>query len=136
MLIVVDLPAPLGPRKPNTSPIATLKLIPRTARTSPNVLTRSVTEMAGAATDAWVGVSSASVVAIAAINLALAGGVFAGRGVCIRVGGGDIGRARVLVGALGVVGGLVDVIGILCEHPVQTPPGLVEQLERACALLL
>src|ERR1700735_3858177 len=100
MLIVVDLPAPLGPRKPNTSPIATSKLIPRTARTSPNVLTRSVTEMAGVATEAWVGVSSASVVAIAAINLALAGGVFVGRRVCLR----DVGRAGVLIAGLGVVG--------------------------------
>src|ERR1700735_5155066 len=77
MLIVVDLPAPLGPRKPNTSAIATWKLIPRTARTSPNVLTRSVTEMAGGETDAWAGLSSASVVAILAINLALAGPVLA-----------------------------------------------------------
>jgi hypothetical protein len=31
MLMVVVLPAPLGPRKPNTSPPATSKLTPRTA---------------------------------------------------------------------------------------------------------
>ena len=35
MLIVVDLPAPLGPRKPNVSPAATSKSMPRTASTSP-----------------------------------------------------------------------------------------------------
>jgi hypothetical protein len=28
---VVDFPAPLGPRKPNTSPLSTAKLIPFTA---------------------------------------------------------------------------------------------------------
>ncbi len=33
--IVVDLPAPLGPRKPNVSPRATSKSIPRTASISP-----------------------------------------------------------------------------------------------------
>ena len=35
MLIVVDLPAPLGPRKPNVSPAATAKSMPRTASISP-----------------------------------------------------------------------------------------------------
>ena len=133
MLIVVDLPAPLGPRKPNTSPVATSKLIPRTARTSPNVLARSVTEMAGVATDAWVGVPSASVIAIAAVTLALVGGFVAGRAVCFRVGGRDVGRARV-VNCL--VGSLAGLIGILGEDPVQAAPGLVQQLQRACALLL
>ena len=134
MLIVVDLPAPFGPRKPNTSRVATSKLIPRTARTSPNVLTRSVTEMAEVATGAWVGVPSASVIAIAVCNLALAGGVFAGPAWRRPSGvgaAGDIGRSRVLVGSLGVVG---VVIGILGEDPIQAAPGLVEQLQRACAL--
>src|SRR5271167_3448471 len=46
MLIVVVLPAPLGPRKPNTSPVATSKSTPRTACTSPNVLTRLLTVIA------------------------------------------------------------------------------------------
>jgi hypothetical protein len=32
MRIVVDLPAPLGPRKPSTSPRSTLKETPSTAR--------------------------------------------------------------------------------------------------------
>jgi hypothetical protein len=35
MPMVVDLPAPLGPSKPNTSPGATSKSMPRTATTSP-----------------------------------------------------------------------------------------------------
>ena len=33
--IVVDLPAPFGPRKPNVSPGATSKSTPRTATSSP-----------------------------------------------------------------------------------------------------
>ena len=33
--IVVDLPAPFGPRRPNTSPAVTSKLMPRTASTPP-----------------------------------------------------------------------------------------------------
>src|SRR5262245_34297735 len=40
MRMVVDLPAPLGPRKPRTSPRATSKEMPSTARFAPNVLTR------------------------------------------------------------------------------------------------
>src|SRR5690606_38148449 len=36
MRIVVDLPAPFGPRKPTTSPLLTLKLILSSARTDPN----------------------------------------------------------------------------------------------------
>src|SRR5918994_2022725 len=35
MLIVVDLPAPFGPRKPKVSPGRTVKSTPRTASTSP-----------------------------------------------------------------------------------------------------
>ena len=46
MLIVVLLPAPLGPRKPKTSPGGTLNETPRTASTSPYDLTRSSTSMA------------------------------------------------------------------------------------------
>src|ERR1700723_95528 len=38
--MVVDLPAPFGPRKPSTSPRATEKEIPSTARFRPNVLVR------------------------------------------------------------------------------------------------
>src|SRR6266700_5774492 len=38
--MVVDLPAPLGPRKPRTSPLATLRSIPDTAVIEPNFLVR------------------------------------------------------------------------------------------------
>src|SRR3974377_1330958 len=38
--IVLVFPAPLGPSRPNTSPSATEKLRPRTASTSPYLLTR------------------------------------------------------------------------------------------------
>src|SRR5579875_231565 len=47
ILIVVDLPAPFGPRKPNVSPPATSKSMPRTASTSPYLFVSSLTEMAG-----------------------------------------------------------------------------------------
>src|SRR4051812_33831278 len=39
MLMVVDLPAPLGPRNPKTSPCSTSKLTPLTATKSPNFRT-------------------------------------------------------------------------------------------------
>src|SRR6185295_1225499 len=38
IFIVVDLPAPLGPRKPRTSPLATLRLRSWTATTAPKRL--------------------------------------------------------------------------------------------------
>src|SRR5437763_9130861 len=47
MLIVVVLPAPLGPRNPNTSPVATSNSTPRTAWTSPKFLIRPLTAIAG-----------------------------------------------------------------------------------------
>ena len=43
--MVVDLPAPLGPRKPWTSPGDTVRSRPSSARNWPNVLTRPRTEM-------------------------------------------------------------------------------------------
>src|SRR5882757_7457666 len=46
MLIVVVLPAPLGPRKPKTSPVPTSKSTPLTASRSPKDLRRSLTEIA------------------------------------------------------------------------------------------
>src|SRR5437588_882292 len=49
MLIVVVLPAPFGPRKPNTSPGATSKSTPRTACTSSKCLVRPSTTIAGVA---------------------------------------------------------------------------------------
>src|SRR3954453_14909965 len=55
MLMVVLLPAPLGPRKPNTSPGETAKDTPRTASTSPKDFLRSWTSMAAAAVAAWGG---------------------------------------------------------------------------------
>src|SRR5919204_91320 len=45
MLIVVVLPAPLGPRKPNTSPAETSKLTPATASTSSKDLRSSLTSI-------------------------------------------------------------------------------------------
>src|SRR5258707_2795668 len=47
MLIVVVLPAPLGPRNPNTSPVATSNSTPRTGFTSSKLLTSSRTAIAG-----------------------------------------------------------------------------------------
>ena len=47
MLIVVDLPAPFGPRKPNVSPRATSRSIPRTASTVPYRFTSPRTATAG-----------------------------------------------------------------------------------------
>ena len=44
--IVVDFPDPLGPRNPCTSPVATSRSSPSSARVLPNVLTRLRTEMA------------------------------------------------------------------------------------------
>ena len=40
MFIVVDLPAPFGPRKPTTSPASTEKLMPDSAVACPYFLTR------------------------------------------------------------------------------------------------
>src|SRR5690348_8811820 len=40
MRMVVDLPAPFGPRKPSTSPRSTAKLTPSTARFAPKAFTR------------------------------------------------------------------------------------------------
>src|SRR3972149_6304923 len=40
MRMVVDLPAPFGPRKPSTSPRSTLKEMSSTARFAPNDFTR------------------------------------------------------------------------------------------------
>jgi hypothetical protein len=45
ILMVVVLPAPLGPRKANISPWATSKLMSLTAVKSPKVLTRWLTEI-------------------------------------------------------------------------------------------
>jgi len=42
MLMVVVLPAPLGPSRLKISPRSTLKEMPRTASLSPNVLRRSL----------------------------------------------------------------------------------------------
>ena len=44
--MVVDFPAPFGPRKPCTSPVRTVRSSPSSARVWPKVLTRPDTEMA------------------------------------------------------------------------------------------
>ena len=46
ILMVVDLPAPLGPRKPCTSPSATVRSSPSSARTEPKLFVRFETSMA------------------------------------------------------------------------------------------
>src|SRR5689334_9693251 len=46
MLMVVVLPAPLGPRNPNTSPLATSKSTPRTALISPKSFWSPLTTIA------------------------------------------------------------------------------------------
>jgi hypothetical protein len=46
ILMVVDLPAPLGPSRPNTVPGGTEKLSPSRAVTSPYFLTRSTASIA------------------------------------------------------------------------------------------
>src|SRR5918997_6785037 len=48
MRIVVVLPAPLGPRKPNTSPRCTVKSTPSTATSRPKRLLSAVALMSGA----------------------------------------------------------------------------------------
>src|SRR5271154_1254586 len=45
ILMVVDLPAPLGPRKATISPLATLNETPSTAVKSPNFFVKSFTSM-------------------------------------------------------------------------------------------
>ena len=52
ILIVVDLPLPLGPRNPKTCPRGTSKLIPSTAVKSPKRLVSPRTEMAAAGSGA------------------------------------------------------------------------------------
>ena len=47
IFMVVDLPAPLGPRKPNTSPRRTEKETLRTAWMGPKRLSKASTSMAG-----------------------------------------------------------------------------------------
>src|SRR6266540_1717870 len=47
--MVVVFPAPLGPRKPWTSPVLTVRSRPSSARVGPNVFTRPDTAMAGVA---------------------------------------------------------------------------------------
>jgi len=55
-LMVVVLPAPLGPSRPRIEPGGTEKLNPSTARVSPNRLRRPVASMTGASrtVDDWL----------------------------------------------------------------------------------
>ncbi len=55
MLIVVLLPAPLGPRKPNTSPGGTVKETPLTASISPKDFPSSSTSIAGGDVEVMAG---------------------------------------------------------------------------------
>ena len=48
--MVVDLPAPFGPRKPCTSPELTERSSPSRARVGPNILTRPDVEITGVMT--------------------------------------------------------------------------------------
>src|SRR5665213_1162526 len=48
IFIVVDLPAPFGPRKPSTSPLATLRSIPDTAAIGPKRLDNPSISIMGA----------------------------------------------------------------------------------------
>ena len=50
IFIVVDLPAPFGPRKPTSAPAATSKLTPRTAWTGPKDLLSPTASII----DAWL----------------------------------------------------------------------------------
>src|ERR1039458_9084736 len=95
MLIVVVFPAPLGPRNPNTSPAATSKSTPRTARTSPKFLTRPRTAMAGS-------------------------------------GAGD----RLPLVDCTIADTLRGLVLVLGQDPIQTAPGLSQQLDRARPLAL
>jgi hypothetical protein len=47
---IVVLPAPLGPSRPKTSPLSTLKSTPRTASTAPYALRSPLTVIAGTST--------------------------------------------------------------------------------------
>src|SRR3712207_855543 len=70
--IVVDLPAPLGPRKPVTRPVATVKETSSTATLSPYFLVRPETVIMAARPGA--------------------GSVESWRGACLRGGGRHIGE--------------------------------------------
>src|SRR5579859_4663901 len=65
---VVVLPAPLGPRKPNTSPCATLNDTSATAVRVPKSLVRWLTsiaaDLAGAAWGGWVGLEDGPDIAL------------------------------------------------------------------------
>src|ERR1700676_5348101 len=66
--MVVDLPAPLGPRKPKISPRRTARSLPLTASMFPYVLTRPCTAMTTSAPwSAWIGGRSRTAVAVMAI---------------------------------------------------------------------
>src|SRR6185503_2108598 len=54
IFIVVDFPAPFGPRKPRMSPRFTEKETPSTARFEPYVLTRPLTSIIGRAGESWI----------------------------------------------------------------------------------
>src|SRR5215471_9991908 len=128
ILMVVVLPAPLGPRKPNVSPRVTSKSIPRTASTSPYCLVRPETDItasglwpfppgsppASGPVTAGLAAFSPVCIATAAASLALSASRLAVIGAVLRVGGA--------VGAVLVIGG---------EYPVQ---GLARVRENLAGL--
>src|SRR5919201_2433879 len=61
MEIVVDLPAPLGPRKPKISPACTSRSMPVTASRSPYFLTRPFASMTASAISSTLAIQPASV---------------------------------------------------------------------------
>src|ERR1700751_1696370 len=108
MLIVVVLPAPLGPRKPNTSPVATSKLTPRTACTSPKFLIRLSTTIAGVAPGADAAAAPETEAAVWSESIS------------------DIQVCTLDVRSLRLIG----VLRFLGEDAIQRPPRLGQHLGR------
>src|SRR3954469_15317953 len=73
ILMVVDLPAPLGPRKPKTSPAATSKSTPSTATRASYVFVRALTATAGFTFRTLVDMTARDRVHSAVAHLARAG---------------------------------------------------------------
>src|SRR5881275_2403738 len=73
ILMVVDLPAPLGPRKPKTSPAATSKSTPSTATRSSYLFVRALTATAGVTVRTVVDMTAPDRVHSAVAHLARAG---------------------------------------------------------------
>src|SRR5215471_3201098 len=100
MRIVDDLPAPLGPRKPNASPRRSSKSMPSTAVNSPNRLVRPVARMS---TSGWGtpvtlpngSVSSERITGKAGVTSVTAGQLSTGGTVLSGSGSGGRGRRQI-----------------------------------------